>query len=119
MTLCLNRNSAIRKFNNSFLVIVLLSKYLHSLVNVVIYHAIILQQKMGIPSYVGVQLCVEGCAIRRLAGGGSCNGVNSSRSSKGEWTRAQTPKLSRQELSLKGTKFRTKIPTMGYQEASN
>ena len=78
-----------------------------------------LQQKMGIPSYVGVQLCVEGCAIRRLAGGGSCNGANNSRNGKVEWTRAQTPKLSRQELSLKGTKFRTKFQTMGYQEASN
>lgn len=79
---------------------------------------------MGIPTYVGVQLCVEGCAIRRSAGGGGGNGsgVTNSRSAKTEWARAQTPKLSRQDLTLKGIKFRTKNQTAGYQdnmEASN
>lgn len=63
---------------------------------------------MGIPSYVGVQLCVEGCAIRRLAGGGNGNGGSNGRTVKGDWMRVQTPKLSRQELSLKGVKFQTK-----------
>lgn len=71
---------------------------------------------MGIPSYVGVQLCVEGSAVRRLAGGGVGNGGNSSRAVKGEWLRAQTPKLSRQELSLKGMKFQPKTPSPGYQD---
>lgn len=68
---------------------------------------------MGIPTYVGVQLCVEGCAIRKLAGGGVMG--NNSRIAKAEWTRAQTPKLSRQDLSLKGIKFRTKNSGTGYQ----
>jgi len=62
---------------------------------------------MGIPSYVGVQLCVEGCGIRRLAGGAV--GGNGNRTVKGEWIRAQTPKLSRQELSLKGINFERKL----------
>lgn len=65
---------------------------------------------MGIPSYVGVQLCVEGCGVRRFAGGGNGNGGNNNKA-KGEWTRAQTPKLSRQELSLKGVKLRNENST--------
>lgn len=66
------------------------------------------QQKLGIPTYVGVQLCVEGFSVKRINASGS-------RTTRTEPTRSQTPKIARQELSLKGTKFRTRSQA-GYRE---
>jgi len=69
-----------------------------------------IQQKLGIPTYVGIQLCVEGFSIKRINGSGS-------HITRTETIRSQTPKIARQELSLKGTKFRTRSQA-GYRENS-